>query len=106
MGQTYLCTGRKNTHLYQFFGAEIPPFFRGHAPHSVPFFAKILQPQKDGILRILYQVGRPVVKYLYATHFYRSLLHVNPTVRKQCRFPLFTGILFPIRYLFYGCLIH
>ena len=49
-------------------------------PERITFVAEVLQPDPDRVLRILDQIGRPVVENLDATQLHVRVLNVDPAV--------------------------
>ena len=69
-----------NTHLNQLGDSEFHPFFLAHVPILVAFGTEIFQSNPDGMIRIFYQIGRPVIENLDAPQLHAHILHVDPAV--------------------------
>lgn len=67
-------------HTGQFLDGQVRGFLIGQVPEVIAFVAEVFHANPDGAIRIVDQVGAPVVEDLEATDLVAGILHVNPVI--------------------------
>ena len=77
----HLTLVRDHSHFNELVSPKLHPFLLAQLPVFIPLVAEIFQSNPNRVLRILYQIGGPVVEHLDSPKLYPHVLHIDPAIR-------------------------